>query len=872
MSLSPVPPGCFWAKLDRERTRYHPLAAHSADVAAVLWRLLQPDSQIAARLARTAGLPRLSPSLVAALVYLAALHDFGKANHGFQEQALPKEQRRRWPIRGHVKAFFESLSHRPFQRTVQEILAPLRPEPARTFPLLAATVCHHGRPWNSQPALNPAAAWERDARSGRAPLAEVSRLAALARAWSGVEEHEPEPLPLGPAFTHLYAGALTLADWIGSTESAFPFAPEADTDTVGYYRGEARGRAGRACAKIGVVPATTVVSLAGTPLLEQVFPGTFPKYPPTPLQKHIAEMPLPPAGSRILIESDTGSGKTEAAVTLYARLRAEGRVGGLLFALPTRATASAMLGRVELALAGMYEGVERPTVALAMGGTQVRVEAGEPFISEEPLTHPDPGEEELVRWSSSSAKKFFSAEIVVGTVDQVLLGGLAVRHAHLRLAALSRHLLVVDEVHSYDRYMAQVLAEVLEFHTAAGGTALLMSATLAEEMRARFGGAREEVLPLPEAVARAYPVVSVCKGPGEGWRDEPVELRTGASRGVAWKTCTEDEGIREAVAAARAGARVCILRNTVRGARAVVQQMRGTEVEALLWQPDGSAYFPAYHSRYTPADRAALDRAVLKSFGRGSDRAGVILVSTQVVEQSLDLDFDLLVTDLCPVDVLLQRAGRVHRHPERMRIPGFEVARVSVIVPAEGIEPLIQRKNGGPHGWGTVYENLGDLELTTRRINAEGEVEIPRDNRRLIEDVYHPERREALSTESSAWQECLNKQDGRDLGREGHALGAVVDFRKSYSENADRFHEDAERGIRTRLGDDRVRVRLPVSLRGWYSDAEAEHADLPENFVGRSGVSLTNCEASGGEREADRVRFRLGGLEFFYGTNGWEWD
>src|SRR5690606_3412037 len=118
-----IPPNRFWAKFNEEKGTWHPLIAHSADVAAVLARLLEDDSLIAARLARAAGLERLSPEVKAALVYLAALHDFGKVNHGFQEKALPSGKRRRWPETGHVTVVLKSLSTTPvLQRLITEML------------------------------------------------------------------------------------------------------------------------------------------------------------------------------------------------------------------------------------------------------------------------------------------------------------------------------------------------------------------------------------------------------------------------------------------------------------------------------------------------------------------------------------------------------------------------------------------------------------------------------------------------------------------------------------------------------------------------------------------------------------------------------
>jgi len=216
---------------------------------------------------------------------------------------------------------------------------------------------------------------------------------------------------------------------------------------------------------------------------------------------------------------------------------------------------------------------------------------------------------------------------------------------------------------------------------------------------------------------------------------------------LGWRLCDEHMGLTHAVTAARAGARVCVLRNTVGGARDTVARLRDEDAGDLLWRPCGSKYTPAYHSRYTLPDRKALDRAVLASYGRGcSSGSGRILVATQVAEQSLDVDFDVLVTDLCPIDVLLQRLGRVWRHRERdaLRPDACSAVQAWVIEPAAGFEPLLQRRYGGLNGWGTVYEHLGLLELTRRTVSGTPEIALPRDNRSLVESVYHTQNQGVL--------------------------------------------------------------------------------------------------------------------------------
>lgn len=878
---TPIPAGSFWAKYDSITGSWHPLIAHSADVAAVFARLIEDDSPLASRFARLCGGSRLPPEVRAALIYLAALHDFGKVNHGFQEKVLPPGVGRRWPADGHVKVVIDSLpTSAHLQKVVGEIFAPFAGHPLDSMGFFMAALCHHGRPYSPDQEGAPfARLWDSSVRPGWDPPAMIRRLIAHARSWSGVDRvGVPITLPDEPEFTHLFAGALTLADWVGSTGSIFRFAPEADDDPDGYWV-QAQDRARRACGRIGLVPETRVEVRPGAGLLDQLFPKLFPKNEPTPLQRRVAEMPLPGPGARVLIESETGSGKTEAVLALYARLRAEGRVAGLVFALPTRATAAAMHERVVAAIPSVYPDEPRPTVALAMGGEHVRAEASEPVFAEDPRTYDDPTDRELAAWATSSAKKFLAAEIVVGTIDQVLLAGLLVKHAHLRLAMLSRHLLVVDELHSCDRYMAEVLAKVVDFHSAAGGVAAFMSATLSAVERRRYGGVGEESS-FEEAVDRPYPVLAICAGPGEDWRDEPLDDPGAAERRreVAWSTVSEAEGVRAAVEAARAGACVCILRNTVDGARASVEAIRALGEEELLWRPAGSTHAPAYHSRYSPPDRKALDAAVLASYGKGDRAAGTILVATQVAEQSLDVDFDFMVTDLCPIDVLLQRVGRLHRH-RRSRPAGYEEARVAVIAPEK---PLIEYVRGdrmyGPNGWGPVYEDAGDLELTLRLIQDPGrsKIRIPEDNRELVERVYHPEPREALAAESESWSASFIVNEGKNLGRTVHAIGASIDFSTGYMENGMRFSRSQEVGVRTRLGDDRVRVELGVDVPCFHADPEradrVDYVDLPFRFVGGDQDELREPQVSHIDLDEERLQFYVNGKgPFRYDRDGWHW-
>jgi CRISPR-associated endonuclease/helicase Cas3 len=870
-----IPVGAYWAKLDEKTGDWHPLIAHSADVATVMWQLLTPGALFERHLAWCIGQKALTLEQRAALCLLAALHDIGKTNHAFQENRS-RRRASRYFREGHVRVLLQSLqASRALRRTVARAFRGLNEaDDSRLGDLLTTVICHHGRPWKVNPRSELGHLWQK--ANGREPIREIERIATLAREWTGAEDLSSlSALWASTRATHLFAGLLTLADWIASTREAFEFCPDADADPNAYWQTALR-RAEKACEEFGVTPKTRVTNRRGTSLLETLFPEVFPRHSPTKLQQFLSEMLLPNGGTRFLIESETGSGKTEAVLILYAILRAAGLVSGLVFALPTRATAKGLFQRIRAAAKQMYGEGEMPTIALAVGGAAPELGSSKPTLNALGKTVGDDGDKagvsakELVRWASQSSKKFLAAEIVVGTIDQVLLAGLPVKHAHLRLAALSRHLLVVDEIHSYDRYMGTVLANLLNAHTAWGGLAVFMSATLSDAERARYGGAGQTEGTRSESEQRPYPLLSVLQPGGTTWEEVPLATPGAPQKAITWRTGEEGRALRRAIELACEGARVGIIRNTVAAARKTVESIRAMGGAALLWRPSKEAEgTPAYHSRYGAPDRKALDEAVLRSFGKGSAEQGVILVATQVAEQSLDVDFDWLVTDLCPIDVLLQRLGRLHRHPERGRPDLSSRAEAWVIVPENGWRSF-WASGRGPNGWGTVYLDLADLELTWRAVRESPTVSIPRDNRRLIEQVYHSESRAELAADSE-WATYIEQVKREHDGVEVQGLQARLDFDATYAEAAGQFNLSDEEAVRTRLGEDQVEISLGKGFIGHYSTAPIRSVTVPVRVLRKAGVKPEAMGPAVRVEGAPVPTWQIDGWVLRYTEQGWVW-
>jgi CRISPR-associated endonuclease/helicase Cas3 len=422
----------------------------------------------------------------------------------------------------------------------------------------------------------------------------------------------------------------------------------------------------------------------------------------------------------------------------------------------------------------------------------------------EVLWSDDPSEAKAhERWAGENSKRFLAAQIAVGAIDQALLANLQVRHAHLRSAALLRHLLVVDEVHASDAYMTALLRSVLAVHLQVGGHALLMSATLGSAARTAYLAGNDAPPDLGQAIGFPYPCLSLAHGGAV--RHVPL---AGAERPK--RVCLQPRAVLEdapalaeaALAAARAGATVLVVRNTVGGAVAAQEALEARlaadgdrqEDHALLFRCEGT--ITLHHGRFAREDRKLLDQAVEARLGRDRTAGGAIVIGTQTLEQSLDIDADLLITDLCPMDVLLQRIGRLHRHARPDRPDGFETPVCIVAVPgARDLTPLLRRAR---HGLGIVYPDVRIIEATWRLIAAHPEIEIPAMNRELVERSTHPGALARIEGElGEAWVAASRKLAGETAAKTGVARLHGIDRTQAFGGFA---FAGIDEVVRTRLG------------------------------------------------------------------------
>jgi CRISPR-associated endonuclease/helicase Cas3 len=699
----------FWGKAPRHAHGelvgvFHPAAFHMLDVAAVAGALFDARPIVAAR-----GAALLGVSISEArglLCVLAALHDIGKFAATFQAKRQDL-----WPTDG-LGPFRPGVAGQHHTGDgyrlwvdgwAAEVVAALWPSGESMLHALAPAVFgHHGRP--VQPTSGPTidVYW----RGGRD--------AALAYAHDCLALLHPTPLSLtsgtinGAHASWWVAGFMTTADWVGSNEQHFPYTTPADTDhpptALAAYWELAQARAVAAVTAEGLVPATPA---SATPFADIVgFTAT-----PSPAQVWASTVALPDGPVLAILEDVTGAGKTEAAHMLVHRVLAEGRAAGAFWAMPTQATANAMYTRQAKAVRRLYRSDSMPSLVLAHGqadlhegfrATLMPSASASGGLTSPPLSDADlPSEVACAAFFADSRRKALLAEVGAGTIDQAILGVLPSRFNALRLFGLADKVLVLDEAHAYDPYVAEEVATLLQFHAALGGSAIILSATLtvaqwerltstwraavapstlsATPRWKRTGAATATPTRLP-----AYPLATLVSGETDGVRQTALDAAERSKRTVPVRFFRSEADVTAHLAAAVArGAAVAWIRNTVGSCLDGAAQLRALGLTPVV-----------FHARFAQGDRQQREQEVVHCFGKPDDahpereqlRRGRVVVATQVVEQSLDLDFDVIVSDLAPLDLLVQRAGRLWRHPARnagRQASGF-VFEFGVLAPPAG--------------------------------------------------------------------------------------------------------------------------------------------------------------------------------------------
>jgi CRISPR-associated endonuclease/helicase Cas3 len=821
MSRSPFSLLTLWAKSrgGDQNPPFHPLLFHLLDVAAVteaIWdRVLAPaaEREIAAGLG-------LGTDVAAArrwVIFLAGAHDIGKASPAFQymKNSAPDEAQ---------KALHEQFIAANLLKT--EKPNQTRHGPISTL-ILQDVLTQEGYGWVERDAENiataigghhgifPSSALLGDeathyarGQKGAWPAAQCEMLATLATLLGGLPEHAPQGVTTAAAMT--VAGLVSVADWIGSDESRFQYAT-CGKDGLPTLSPEAYWGHAQECAAIAIsqlhwqLPAEPV----GHPRdFREIVGG---KFDPNPTQQAaINRAAATHAPGLTIIESPMGEGKTEAALYLMEHAARVLGATGCYIALPTQATSNQMFARVVAYLRTRFPAsADAVNVQLLHGHADLSAlfallrqaaETGIPPGNASPITDAErdaeaPNASVVAAEWFTYRKRGLLAPFGVGTVDQGLLAVLQTRHVFVRLFGLAHKCIIIDEVHAYDTYMTTLLGRLLMWLGALGCPVVLLSATLPNDRREDLlrayaegtGYMLDASAPLPTA---PYPRLSwIENGVADAVAITGVSPRSTKRVRVAWLdgTVPEADGAEFPLGKLLAkklenGGCAAVICNTVARAQTVYRALQRYFPESEL-ALDGHPVLDLLHSRYRFIERQQREQRTLLRFGKPGDTVDVaqggvttpqavnrprraVLVATQIIEQSLDLDFDLMVTDFAPADLVLQRLGRLHRHDRPHRPTGDDCTLYlcrPVSVSPDGVPTfeqyfdLIYDEHVLLRSWLTLHDRTGLF--------------IPGDVEGIIENVYGVQECPTIYPDAlrAEWQKTRDEKEQDDAGEANEA-------------------------------------------------------------------------------------------------------
>jgi CRISPR-associated endonuclease/helicase Cas3 len=714
----------YWGKAAPEQARlgasHHTVFGHCLDVAACAVALIEGNPVLRTQLCTALGINVTECALtVAAFV---AIHDVGKLDTRFQRKSAETANLLR-PLSVSVPGERYDHGAEGF-RLIEaddagtELLRRLFGDGA--IPLLRAVCGHHGQlPPRDEPAPRgrlPRALQREDSH------ARVTFLEMVADFFHELGARLPwDGIVSGPLVQRI-AGLCAVADWLGSNVDYFPYS-SGPVDPGSYWR-HALQRAQEACSASGLMRAHAA---------NRAFSELFPGYSPRDVQLLTERVPAD-SPALVIVEAEMGKGKTEAALALSAKFLAAGVSDGIFVGLPTMATSNAMFQRVEQVAPLLFRG---QTVQLTLAHGRARRNPLLGALVERGMVARDLDAPEATvscaRWLLGR-KRVLLAQMGVGTIDQALQAALVVRHQFVRLFGLSRNVVIVDEVHAYDAYMEVLLEHLLSWLGALRVPVILLSATLPSERRRALVAAWRGALPpagaceiaAEEALSAPYPLVTIARHDGTrqlaaDGTAHPRTLSVRREPSSGDERMHTAEVVEQLIRQASAGGRVVWIRNTVAEAQRAFDALAAAppDVERLL-----------FHARFRGVDRSKIEDEVLERFGKAAPPGGRILIATQVVEQSLDLDFDAMHTDLAPIDLLFQRAGRLHRH-QRERLLPFANPLLVVHCPSDD---AVERLQLGPSAY--VYD-AATLWIADRILRERDMLDLPRDIRPLVERTYH---------------------------------------------------------------------------------------------------------------------------------------
>ena len=740
----------LWAKTEP----YQSVLTHGFVVGAVAQELVRYALSAGVRLELETALACSEEELIRLAGYIASLHDCGKIGVAFQSRDA--ETRRMLENAGQSPGIPTSARH---EKTTYSALKRIWKRKWVFYAEILAAH-HQGRPGRGE-------------KSGEVwmELQDEFELT-MRRAFLGRDcAALPEPVSGEGAAGALMLGIVILADWIASGEA---FADAEEWMNGGAKLDEARARAVEFIDKSGLKAELCDFGESFT----DVWPA-IPREGMRELQRETEALfdETDERISALLIEAPMGEGKTEAGVYAALKMARQWSKDGFYVALPTAATSNQMVGRVRALMD--WHGL--PEQVRLLHSTAWLTDEAYPVNSEET--------DYAGRWLQPTRRGLLG-QFAVGTVDQAMMAVLMVKYSVLRLLGLSGKALVIDELHSYDVYMSDILTRLMEWCRELEIPVVMLSATLPPEKKRQMLSAHTR-----NVIPHVYPSLTAVT---ESGRVLVREIKSSAkSRTLRIDTAPvlhESAAIASLAAdSVSEGGCVCVLVNTVNEAQSVYKAIKsaGFDGELLL-----------FHARFPTKRRDEIEHECIRLFGKERSRRPrkAILVATQIVEMSLDLDFDAMLSSIAPIDLLLQRAGRIHRHDGFARPAKLFEPWLTVLVPSE---------KGAYDADGYVYPACL-LDSSLRLVSELDSIAIPADMPTLVEKGYDPS--EAAPAELEKWAEHLMEGEVKvstasiyEIARPEQGYSPVT---SSFDVLFDDLESDSFLSAKTRLGEPSLRIAL----------------------------------------------------------------
>lgn len=799
----------YWGKfqsIKNQEDSYHLLPYHSLDVAAVGAILFSSEKKIVKDIANFLNIdPKEFSTLFTTLL---SFHDIGKFSSSFQyinKNIINTELviKSRFSYDGE-KYRHDRLGYY-FWKQIEDSFFDLilsnqnynERKLSKGFLILMETLLgHHGKPidTNNDDEMEPFV-HKNNKDAVLSFITDVSQL--LDPKIFAESYYNKEWLARLKQISWLLSGMATLSDWIGSNKDYFPYHKEV-MPLSEYWN-------------LTLKQAKKAVMLSGFNKNFEISPFISIEhnfgYTPTPLQQWAETVPINSHPQLFILEDVTGSGKTEAALTLAHRLMQSDAADGFYFGLPTMATSNAMFSRIAEYYTKIFQSnSEMPSIVLAHGASAMN----EQFTAlirdgnDQYNNMDNTATAQCYQWLSDSRKKALLATIGVGTLDQALLAMLPRRHQSLRLLGLNRKVIIFDEIHSADEFMFEIIEHLLSVHLYQGGSVILLTATLSLKQRQRIidswfnalGGSQTQLQ------STSFPLAThLTYLPETKITEYPLKSRKEVSREVKIKIINNEQACIDIIIdAVNNGNCVVWIRNTVNDA---INSFR--KISKLLSEQHKCLLF---HSRFTLQDRKKRENEVLNIFDKkstGKQRRGKILIATQVFQESLDADADIMISDLCPIDDLIQRSGRLHRHTrtkEGSYQAGIDDERSAPILyvhaPLFTNEPASNWLSQDFSTTEAVYRSPGRLWLTLKILNQLGAICMPQDARQLIESVYSDEADNQIPITLN--QQEINAQ-GEKKAKAVKAKLQLLKINKGYSNDSSEFWTEDYYDISTRYSD-----------------------------------------------------------------------